>query len=93
MKSKINILRAVAFIAILVGLMTDTFAFAAAGLGILALLFLIKRKTLLVIIGIIGAITLVLAFLNGRLSYFLYGSILTAFPVVCLLLQKNNALE
>lgn len=93
MKSKINILRAVAFIAILVGLMTDTFAFAAAGLGILALLFLIKRKTLLVIIGIIGAITLVLAFLNGRFSYFLYGSILTAFPVVCLLLQKNNALK
>ena len=93
MKSKLNILRIVAFIAILVGLMTDTFAFAAAGLGILALLFLIKRKTLLVIIGIIGVITLVLAFLNGRLSYFLYGSILTAFPVVCLLLQKNNALE
>ena len=93
MKSKINILRVVALITILVGLVTDIFAFAAAGLGIFALLFLIKRKTLLVIIGIIGAITLVLAFLNGRLSYFLYGSILTAFPVVCLLLQKNNALE
>ena len=93
MKSKLNILRIVALITILVGLVTDTFAFAAAGLGIFALLFLIKRKALLVIIGIIGVTTLVLAFLNGKFSYYLYGSILTAFPIVCLLLQKNNAWE